>query len=358
MIYLRSREGKLYARFFIDGKEVSKSLKLDDTKQNRTFAKKQIFPELDRKIYSGEYKRVAKTLAYYSAKYLALKESAKSYPDIARRVEAINGAFGTKRIDTITKLSIKEWLNSFKIKNISKKNYLVALKGIFGVAYDDEAIEKNIVNDISIGTYESIQAEPFSEDEVRLILEASEGEFKNYLGIAFNTGMRTGEILGLMLSDIDDATISVKRAVSRNSKEPTTPKTQKSIRKIPILEACMPYLQDQLKRAIQKKSLYLFSSETTGSHYSDASALKTKWKRVMVRSKVHYRKLYNTRHTFATAMLRSGQVSVLTVAKMLGHSNSKMVLTTYGGFIASEELRIDRSIKLYGTNHGTVEKMS
>ncbi|WP_245391384.1 hypothetical protein [Sulfurospirillum deleyianum] len=49
-------------------------------------------------------------------------------------------------------------------------------------------------------------------------------------------------------------------------------------------------------------------------------------------------------------------MSVLTVAKVLGHSNSKMVLTTYSGFIASEELRIDRSIKLYGTNYGTVEK--
>lgn len=358
MIYLRSREGKLYVRFFIDGKEVSKSLKLEDTKANRIFAKKHIFPELERKIYSGEYKRVAKTLAYYSEKYLSLKANAKSYLEIARRVEAINEAFGTKRIDTITKLSIKEWLNSFKIKNISKKNYLGALKGIFGVAYDDEALTKNIVNDISIGAYESVEAEPFSEDEVKRILDASEGEFKNYLGIALNTGMRTGEILGLMLSDIDDTTISVKRAVSRNSKEPTTPKTQKSIRKIPILEACMPYLQDQIRIAMQKKSLYLFSSETTGTHYSDATALKTKWKRVITRSKVRYRKLYNTRHTFATAMLRSGQVSVLTVAKMLGHSNSKMVLTTYGGFIASEELRIDRSIKLYGTNHGTVEKMA
>ena len=29
-----------------------------------------------------------------------------------------------------------------------------------------------------------------------------------------------------------------------------------------------------------------------------------------------------------------------------------------GVFHASEELRIDRSIKLYGTNHGTVEKMA
>ena len=53
-------------------------------------------------------------------------------------------------------------------------------------------------------------------------------------------------------------------------------------------------------------------------------------------------------------------MSVLTVAKVLGHSNSKMVLTTYGGFIASEELRIDRSISLFseGTKEGTFRKMA
>lgn len=59
-------------------------------------------------------------------------------------------------------------------------------------------------------------------------------------------------------------------------------------------------------------------------------------------------------------MLRSGKVSVLTVAKMLGHTNSKMVLTTYSGFIEAEELKIDRGILLFseGTKEGTFRKMA
>ena len=137
-MHLKSRDGNLYVRFFVEDREIVRSLKLEDTKKNRAFARKMLFPELARKIASGEYKKVPKTVKYYSKKYLALQEKAKSYRDIARRVEAIDKAFGDRTIDSITKLNIKEWLNGFKIKNISKKNYLVALKGIFQVAYDDD----------------------------------------------------------------------------------------------------------------------------------------------------------------------------------------------------------------------------
>ncbi|ACZ13010.1 tyrosine-type recombinase/integrase [Sulfurospirillum deleyianum] len=359
-MHLKSRDGNLYVRFFVEDREIVRSLKLEDTKKNRTLAKKVLFPELARKIASGEYKKVPKTVRYYSQKYLALQENMKSYRYVECRVEAINKAFGDKTIDSITKLNIKEWLNSFKIKNISKKNYLVALKGIFQVAYDDEVIAKNIASEVSIGRYEQVEADPFSEEEVSRLLAYANDEFKNYLGIAFNTGMRIGEILGLMLQDIDEDSISIKRAVSRNSKEPTTPKTQKSIRKIPILDACRPYLEDQIRRAREKRTMFLFMSEVTGKFYHDADALKKKWLSVLKRSKVRHRKLYNTRHTFATAMLRSGKVSVLTVAKMLGHTNSKMVLTTYSGFIEAEELKIDRGIALFseGTKEGTFRKMA
>ncbi|MFW9618297.1 MAG: hypothetical protein ACMV1K_11865 [Sulfurospirillum sp.] len=106
--------------------------------------------------------------------------------------------------------------------------------------------------------------------------------------------------------------------------------------------------------------MVLFTSEVTGKFSHDADAFKKKWLSVLKRSHVRYRKLYNTRHTFVTEMLKSGKVSVLTVAKMLGHTNSKMVLTTYSGFIEAEELKIDRTISLFseGTKEGTFRKMA
>lgn len=98
-MHLKSRDGNLYVRFFVEDREIVRSLKLEDTKKNRTLAKKVLFPELARKIASGEYKKVPKTVRYYSQKYLALQENMKSYRYVECRVEAINKAFGDKTID-------------------------------------------------------------------------------------------------------------------------------------------------------------------------------------------------------------------------------------------------------------------
>lgn len=82
--------------------------------------------------------------------------------------------------------------------------------------------------------------------------------------------MRTGEILGLMHSDIIDDRITVKRSVSKG--RITTPKTLGSIRDIPMLEAVKPFIDSQKKLS---KSLYLF--EYDGVFIKDTSFFKRRW---------------------------------------------------------------------------------
>ncbi len=267
----------------------------------------------------------------------------------------IDAVFGHRKVDSITRLEIKEWLNTFKIKNVSKKNYLVRIKGILEVAKDDEAIKVNNAQNITFqGGYESSEIYPFAPEEVEKLLSVTSGDFRNFLGIALNTGLRTGEELALMIQDIDERFIHVRRAINRNSKTPTTPKTKHSIRKVPILDSCREFLEDQIKRAKKRQTFYLFTNEDTKQHYHDANGLRKKWKRAVKDAGIKYRKLYNTRHTFATAMLRSNQTNVLTISKILGHSSSKMLLTVYANYMEAEELQLDCSINLFrGTKGGT-----
>lgn len=358
-MHLKSRNGNLYVRFIVENKEVTRSLKLKDTQANRRLAKKDILPKLRQKIISGEYKKVAKNVSYYSKKYLKIKEKLKSYKDISERVTIIEKTFGNRKIDSITRLDIKEWLISFDIKNISKKNYLSTLKGIFEVALDDEAIKTNIVGTIKLeGGFERVEVDPFSPKEVEKLLNSTTGQFRNFLGIAFYSGARIGELLALTLNDIEGF-ININKSKNRRSNTITTTKTNYSIRKIPIFDNCKPFLEAQKKEAIAKKRIFLFASQTTNKIYSDASSLKGAWRRAIKKSGVRHRKLYNTRHTFATGMLRSKKISVLELARILGHSNTRMVLTTYAGFIESEGLNIDTSIDIYeGTNEGTFEKQA
>jgi integrase len=56
------------------------------------------------------------------------------------------------------------------------------------------------------------------------------------------------------------------------------------------------------------------------------------WKPALTRAKVRTRPLYQTRHTFATLALSSGE-KVGWVADMLGHTTTEMVIRHYHKFI-------------------------
>ena len=52
---------------------------------------------------------------------------------------------------------------------------------------------------------------PFTLQEIDLILTCKENPYKNFLGVAFFTGARTGEILALEWKDIDFENLSLKK---------------------------------------------------------------------------------------------------------------------------------------------------
>jgi integrase len=70
---------------------------------------------------------------------------------------------------------------------------------------------------------------------------------------------------------------------------------------------------------------------------------------------ISHRKIYNTRHTFITALLNSGKLPVLDIAKFVGNS-LKIIFKNYAGWVKAERVKIDTSIDLYGHDSGTVTK--
>ena len=54
------------------------------------------------------------------------------------------------------------------------------------------------------------RVDPFSMEEIALILAASQGQAKNLFQFAFNTGLRTKELIALQWSDIDFKNGSVR----------------------------------------------------------------------------------------------------------------------------------------------------
>ena len=176
---------------------------------------------------------------------------------------------------------------------------------------------------------------PFSTAEISKILEHSTGQFKNLFALAFFTGMRTGELIGLKWEDINFETmeLTIQRTIGRG--RISTPKTVSSIRTIEILEILQPYLRNQHKLT-GKENTFVFLNENN-THYFDSNKIRDyTWRRTLKEAGVDYRTIYNTRHTFASMMIANGE-DILWVSHMLGHSHSEMTLRKYAKYIKNDK---------------------
>lgn len=342
-IFKRSN-GILYVEYQIDGKSVQKSTRLNDTKENRRLIEKEVVPALQKKIILGDITgKKPKNFKHYSKIFIRDKEHLKSFIHIERQIIILNEYFGDTRIDLINRSMVKQWVHDRLKINSPKtvKDYMTQLKGVFMAAIDDEQIKDNPAEGIVLPKHSKQQIEPFSSEEVTKILGEANQWFRLFLAISFYTGMRTGEVLGLTRSDIDieNRVIRIRRSISRG--KISTPKTDGSIRDVPILNDLIPYLK------YLPKSIWIFPKQDGKAYFAVSGQKKTEWVKLLSDCSIPYRKLYATRHTFIVSMLKNSDLSILEIAQMAGHNSTQMIIQNYGKFIKGEHLKIDREIKLF-----------
>lgn len=351
MAKIRTVKGKLYLDYRVNGERIRKSTGLNDTKENRLKLEKNVIPVLSMRIKLGDMSKPEhKKFSYYFLKFAELRQEDKSYHNRIYVYKKVNDHFKDIDIAKITRLMVKEYLAALEIKDSTKKDYLNCIKGVIDIALDDELVTKNVASDIRFKRTEKEPINPFSPQEVTLLLNAADGMLKNYLGIALNTGMRSGEILGLMHGDVLEDRITIKRSVSKG--RVTTPKTLGSIRDIPMFEAVRPFIKNQMELS---ESLYLF--DYNKKFLRDISFFKRRWHKLVEDCGIEYRKIYNTRHTFITAMLNSEKFKIMEIAAIVGHTSPQMIMTSYAGFIKNSHLKVDTNIDLFGHSLGIVDKI-
>lgn len=348
-IIKKAKSAKLYVQFYINGKCIQRSTRLEDTSKNRKFIENKIIPSLELKILDGEFnqQKIDKRFDFFATKYLELKDSLKSYDQLSNMINnQILPIFKGREIDTIKRYEIKEFAD-LKLKHATPKRVRMILNvvsAIIDIAIDYEIIKHNVSKNIALPKHIKKEFEPFSQDEVNLILSKATGWFKVFLAISFYTGARTGEVLALNWNDIDldNGYISINKSL-RNGKI-DTPKTKSSIRNVPIFDILVPYLKEHMKNS---KSIALFINPHTGNMFYKSAKLTPYWKCLLKECNIAYKILYSTRHTFISTSLKIGSLSMLDIAQIVGHSNTEMIIRNYAKFIKGEHLKISRSISLF-----------
>lgn len=172
--------------------------------------------------------------------------------------------------------------------------------------------------------------DPFTIEEVQLILNNVREDFRNYYTVRFFTAMRTGEIDGLRWKYIDfnRREILIRETLVRMREEDT--KTPGSVREIQMSEPVYNALKAQWE-ITGKKSAFVFCNRS-GSPFDHTNITKRIWYPTLELLGLKRRRPYQTRHTMATLWLASGE-NPEWIARQMGHSSTTMLFTVYSRFV-------------------------
>jgi integrase len=231
----------------------------------------------------------------------------------------------TKPVYTIRPSHIREILASHNVSQKTKKNALIPLRLVFKLGLEEELISSNPVDAVSIKRHQKPAIQRFTPSEKAKILGRLEGDSWLFYKLAFETGMRTGEILALRWEDISGDTILVERAMVR--REITDTKIHK-VRQVFINQEMVTLLSNHPRR-FAGGAIFL---DQNGNQRRETKKYLADWTATLKKCRMTYRRPYICRHTRASEMLMAG-VEPAFAAKQLGHT-TEMFLNTYADWIS------------------------
>ncbi len=241
----------------------------------------------------------------------------------------------SSKVSKITKESVTNYHNNAFKKY--KKNTLVSLnsllKSFLEFCEQEGYTEKNPYFKITMkNAKEGEKIDPFSLNEIKAILKSTPDlRLKAFLTTAFLTGLRTGEQLALLWSDIDFENKKININKSLNiSGVITSPKNKSSIREVDLLEPVEKILKElKATEPANKKMIFLSVPRRTQD-------FQRAFKKLLKALNLKDRKLYATRHTFASLMLSQGE-EAMWISQTLGHKDLNTTYSTYSHYIPKQD---------------------
>lgn len=285
------------------------------------------------------------TLENWSLKYLVScrKDSgmkASSYHQLELLRSKISDELMKKKVCEIKKIELQAFINRFSetvSKSYTDKMYSL-LCDMFAEAFENDICEKNPARKLRRPEKRQKPKESYRRKEVEAVMEFAlsyrkhtKSDMLNRAAILISTavivlldtGIRRGEILGLMWQDVEDTAIHIRHGVYIDENGVPTvddgfAKTYGSIRDVPIDKE----LAD-LIRAVPRRGLYIFCAYSGRlMNPRNFNRAYDSFFRAFRAAHPEARRLppHCCRHTFATLSQRGG-ANIRSVQMVLGHTN-------------------------------------
>lgn len=262
---------------------------------------------------------------------------------------------GQMRVRDVKPIHIQQLMTKIsKYSKSTQKKVVQAVRNIFSVAVDNGMIAKSPVSDkLKAGGAEPAEKKPLTKSQSDALLSAVQGTraYPLVLVLLYG-GLRIGEALGLMWSDInfENGTVTVNRSIiypddNRAGEVNTDMKTENAHRTIPL-----PWdVVDELKREkVKSNSVWVFSMQD--GRFLSYNSFRALWRIVEYRSvskrRVGQRELVERvldfdvhphllRHTCVTRWFEKG-LDIKEIQYLAGHATVDITLDIYTHYQAAE----------------------
>ncbi|UQS13009.1 site-specific integrase [Pseudomonas sp. HS6] len=249
-----------------------------------------------------------------------------------------------KPLDKITPVILRKVVNDIQWTSpVRRKDAIRLMTTIFTQAVCDELIHRNPASSIPPTRVTKREIDPLARDEADLIIaklyELTSGLQQIYaifFEFSFYTGMRPKEAMALRWEEIDMRKKTAKICRIRiNGKIQERTKTKRS-REVLLNDRAIKALE-KARPLTAARSDYVFAPEGSGDkselYIRSETGPKRYWLSALRKLGIRHRRMYDTRHTYATMCLMSGMNPAF-IAAQLGHS-VQVLLSTYAKWISS-----------------------
>jgi len=293
------------------------------------------------------------TVEYLFKEWLAFKLNkvkTRTYENYAMYVKnRIVPSLGEILLTKLTTHDLEEFYDDLVNDNVNP----MTVQGLHGYIYNAieygikrEWLTNNVAQRCELPKGKPPNIYVLSEDEIKTLLESAQGT-RMYLPILLTlaSGVRKGELLGLMGKDVGSNSITISRSlgpIRRNgdvkSRLELGSTKNEAIRTIPLPTEII----EQLPKVDKNEMLF----PSANGHLWFPSSFSVEFKAIKLKANLGDVRFHDLRHTHASHMLANG-VDIVTVAQRLGHKNIRTTLNTYAHVIQKAQLEAANKIATF-----------
>jgi len=225
-------------------------------------------------------------------------------------MRTLEEAFNNRTLHEITSWDIEKWKVKRKgeVKPATVNRDLATLKSMLSKAVEWGKLKESPTKKVKLLKGVTKRLRYLMPDEVQTLISNCSDHLRPIVIVAVHTGMRKGEILSLRWDQVDFEKGIITLTDTKNDQK----------RYVPMDETVKSTLS-----TIERKGEYIFCGLKPGK---PLVWIELSFHNALEKSGIEDFKIHDLRHTFASNLIMSGKVDLMTLKELLGHKTIEMTL--------------------------------